>query len=418
VRAFTVAAVVLAVVASACTDPATVPAETTALTSPFTGSPQATDRLLAELDLEGLSRPAARLRELDFLEPVPVQILEDAAYRTRIDQLAAAPLEITPDLQSSWLRLLGVLPPGTNTYAATSRLLQTSVAFYDHEEGRVLVRAGAGIDPYVESVVVHELVHALQHQHFGRADPLLLDGDSGYVYAALTEGDAERVTRRFIGELSPADEFSYEEGRLGASEDAVAIVDSTPFYLHETLARPVGDGVRFLQGVPYDRVNEYFSDLAGLTSLPRSSEEILIPGADLERPEITLPELLVPEYRPLPIEGTLGVGPLRILLRQTGDFERAERAVTGWANDRLDIRVSGDDVVFTYLFAGDGAADATELAASFVAVLEMARVPVGSVRVEENRVLVLAASDPSVEDRLEELYGTFGEEVFLVELTG
>ncbi|NNF88844.1 MAG: hypothetical protein HKM97_09970, partial [Acidimicrobiia bacterium] len=168
-RSITVAIVVLAVITSACSGSSTVPAETTALTTPFTGSPGATERLLTELDLEGLSRPVSRLRELEFLEPVPVQILEDAAFRVRVNELTAAPPGITPDLQSSWLRLLGLLPAGTNTYAATSRLLQTSVAFYDYEEGRILVRAGAGVDPYVESVVVHELVHALQHQHFGRA---------------------------------------------------------------------------------------------------------------------------------------------------------------------------------------------------------------------------------------------------------
>ena len=414
-RAFTIMAVVLAAAASACTDSPAVPAETTALTSPFTGSPRANERLFAELDLEGLSRPVSRLRQLEFLEPVPVQILDDVDYRARVNELAAAPLDITPDLQSSWLRLLGVLPPGTNTYAATSRLLQTSVAFYDHEEGQVLVRARAGVDPYVESVVVHELVHALQHQHFGRVDPMLLDGDLGYVYAALTEGDAERVTRRFIGELSLSDEFAYEEGRLAATEEAIAILDSTPFYLRETLAQPAVAGVRFLQGMPYETVNGFFSDLGELSSLPQTSEQILVPGADFVRPEINLSPVLVLPYQRLPLESTLGVGRLRVLLRRVADTVTAEAAVTGWANDELDIRVAGDDVIFAYLFAGDTGDDAAELADSFGALLEgsLAADAYGSVRINGNEALILAASDGSVRDRLDEIYGNFGDEVFV-----
>ncbi|MBT8163934.1 MAG: hypothetical protein HKP18_08320 [Acidimicrobiia bacterium] len=414
-RAITVAIVVLAVITSACSGSSTVPAETTALTTPFTGSPGATERLLTELDLEGLSRPVSRLRELEFLEPVPVQILEDAAFRVRVNELTAAPPGITPDLQSSWLRLLGLLPAGTNTYAATSRLLQTSVAFYDYEEGRILVRAGAGVDPYVESVVVHELVHALQHQHFGRADPMLLDGDLGYVYTALVEGDAERVARRFIGELRQADEFAFEEGRLTATEEAIAILDSTPFYLLGSLAQPAADGVRFLQGVDYETVNGFFADLDGLSSLPQSSEEILMPKADLVRPDINLSPVLVLPYERLPVESTLGAGRLRLLLGQVEDTVTAERAVTGWANDRLDIRVSGEAVIFAYLFAGDTGNDAVELADSFGRLLEsnLARDAYGSVRISNNQVLILAASDGSVRDRLDEIYSDFGAEVFV-----
>jgi len=407
-------ALVVAVLAAACTDSPDVPAETTALTSPFTSSPQATERLLAELDLEALARPASRLRELEFLELVPVQILEDADYRERVNELAAAPLEITPHLQSSWLRLLGMLPEGVNTYAASSRVLQTTVAFYDHEQRRILVRAGAGVDPYVESVVVHELVHALQHQHFGVADALLLDGDLRYVYTALVEGDAERVSRRFIGELSQSDEGAYEAGRIGASEDAIAIVDSTPWYVLEILAQPIGDGVRFLQGVNYERVNELFADLEGLSSIPQSSEEMLFRDADLARPEITLGPVTVLPYQRLPIEGTLGVGRLRILLRQVVDFEEVDRAITGWANDRLDIRVSGDDVIFAYLFAGDEPGDALDLANAFQKLLETNLAPdaYGSVRLNADTALVLAASDATVRDRLDELFDGYGEEVF------
>ncbi|MDH3606936.1 MAG: hypothetical protein OER12_08065 [Acidimicrobiia bacterium] len=407
------AGALIIVAAAACTSsPST---ETTASTVPFsTPSLVVTDQLLAELDLELLARSVSRLRQLDFLQPVSVQIIADPDYQMRVAELTGGP----PDTHSRWLQLLGLLPEGVDAGTATTRLLQTSVAIYDAEANRVLVRAGAGIDPYVESVVVHELVHALQRQHFGAVDTGRLDGDLGYVYTALVDGDAERVARRFIGELSQADEFAYEEGRLNASEGAAAIRGGTPGYVFDSLSQPGGDGVRFLQGLDYQTVDGFFADLTELTSLPVSSEAMIIPEADTEIPTLELPRLSLPSYQPVQGEGTLGVGRLRILLGQVLEGQLANPAVLGWAADRLEVHASGEDVVLAYVFLGDRAEDAQELAAAFQSLLDNTLVPgaYGSVRVSDRQVLVLAASDSSQEAELDEIYGDFGDEVFLVPL--
>ena len=124
-------ALVIALLTASCTSGSSDPTSSTS-TVPFPPPPSLeTDRVLAELDLEALASPVSRLRQLDFLKPVEVRIVEDAAYRTRVNELTAAPLDLTPDLQSSWLRLLGLMPEGTNIYSATTRFLQTTVAMYD-----------------------------------------------------------------------------------------------------------------------------------------------------------------------------------------------------------------------------------------------------------------------------------------------
>lgn len=412
-------ALALALISVACSSSRSDPAPTTPPPAPTsTLSPVVTDRLLAELDLELLAGPVSNLRGLEFLEPVPVQIIDDGDYRERVDQLAAAPLDIDVDRQGSWLRLLGLLPEGDDIYAATGRLLQTTVAIYDAPQNRILVRAGAGVDLFVESVVVHELVHALQIQHFGTPGTVPLDGDLGYVYKAIIEGDADRITRRFLEGLGRQENGRYEEGRLAAAEDATAVRAATPRFVLDGLTQPTMDGRAFLADADNATVDAYLADLESLASLPPTSEEFVVEGADLEPRAVTLRPPTLPGYEALPIEGTLGAGRLRLMLQQAVTGELLGRAIIGWGADELAIRVAGDDLVAAYAYRGETDEDAQELAAAFRLLLDtsLRDNAYASVRVMEDQVLVLTATDPSTQERLDELYGSFGEEVFFVEL--
>jgi hypothetical protein len=411
-------ALVLALLAAACTSAEGNPTTTTSSLAGGTLEPIDTDRLLVELELESLARITSNLRGLDFVEPVQVQILDDDDYRRRVDELVAAPLDIDPDQAASWLQLLGALPAETNEYAARGRMLQTTAAFFDPEASAVLVRAGAGIDPYVESAIVHEMVHALQIQNFGRPGTRLLDGDRGYVYEAITEGDAQRITNRFIDSFGSDEEFGYEEGLVVAAEDATVIRAATPPFVLDGLRQPAEDGVRFLRGRGNEEVDLFFSDLANMAGLPPSSEAILLPGGDLDPQPVRVRQATVPPYEPLPTEGTLGVGRLRLLLQRVVDADLLEAALVGWGGDHLDVRVHGDHVIFAYAFRGEQPEDAQELAAAFRLLLDtrLAGGAYGSVRVSDDTALVLAASDPGVKEHLDELFDDYGEEVFFVEL--
>jgi hypothetical protein len=405
---------------AACTSTAQ---ETTTTTLPIPSDsivPEVSDRLLAELSLESLALVAASLRQLEFVVPVQVEILDDDDYRRRVDELAAVTRGIDPDRAASWLQLLGALPPDMNEYTARSRLLATTVAFYDPEASRVLVRAGAGIDPFVESAVVHEMVHALQVQNFGGPVGLPIDGDLGYVAAAIVEGDARRITQQFIGSLTTEDEFRYEDGRLTAAEDAIAIRGSTPPFVLDGLQQPAGDGSQFLRGLSNAEVDQYLADLTDMAAPSPSSEQLLIAGADLEPLRVAVPPLVVPEYELLPVQPTLGVGMLRLLLQRVVDPDLLEAVLIGWGGDHREVLVDGDDVIFAYTYRGEQPTDAQELAAAFRLLLDTQLADGGhaSVRVAGDSALVLAASDPGVKDRLDEMFDGFGEEVFLVQLGG
>lgn len=380
--------------------------------------PAASDRLLDEISLEPLALVASSLRQLEFVTPLQVGILDDEDYARRVTELTAPPLDVDPDRDSAWLQLLGALPAGVNEPSARSRFLATTVAFYDEDASRVLVRAGAGIDPYVESVVVHEMVRALQAQNFGSTRRAPLDGDRAYVHAAIRDGDARRITQQFIGSLSTQDEFAYEDGRLAAAEDATAIRGSTPAFVLDGLQLPAEDGSQFLRGLTNAEVDQYLADLSEPALAAPSSEELLITNAGLEPLPVTLARPDVDGYEALPRESSLGVGVLRMLLWRVIDPDSLEAALVGWGGDDHTVLVNADHVIFAYAYRGEGAEDARELAAAF-RVLFDTRLPdaaYASVRVNGDSVLVLAASDPAVSERLDELYAGFGEEVFLVEL--
>lgn len=407
--------VAVALSAGACDRTATAPSTTPAAVTSSSLAPVISDRLSAELELENLAGRVEDLRELEFLQPVTVQIIDDDEFRARAGARAAPPVDVDADQAAGWLRLLGVLPPDTTVYGATSRLLQTAAALHEPATNSILVRAGAGLDTYVEAAIVHEMVHALQHQHFG-SPQLPVVGEAAYVYRALSEGDAQRITELFVSQLDAAARDSYEEGARTAAEDATAIRASTPPYVLDLLTLPVSYGARFLTS--NRQADTQLAAFAAGDAV--SSEQLIVTGADPERLEPDLPPVTVLPYEPLFTVETLGAGTLQLLFRQVIVEGLAGTAIVGWGGDAVDILVNGSDVILVYAFRGETPADAEEVAAAFRLLLDnrLTGGTYASVRVNDDTALVLAASDPTIAPRLDELFEDFGEEVFVVELGG
>lgn len=404
-------ALAFAILAAACTG---TEGTTTTLTDTTAGAalePIETERLLDEIELESLASLVAGLRGLEFIRPIRVEIVDRDAFVARTNEILDEPGG-SPD--STWLRLIGALPGDNDLSLATARLLASSVAILDAANDRVLVRADAGTGPFVESVVVHEMVHALHFQHFGLDPaPAPAANEESYVARALAEGDARRITQRFLRSLSQRDRGRYEAGRLGAAEDATAIRASTPQFVLDLLTLPTDDGLRFVQIADDATVDDYLTNTAAVTS-----EELIIAGADVEPVPVDLPPIEIEGYEPS-IDGSgLGVGNLRLLLRTVLNDDQLGAALVGWGGDTVEVRRRDDDVVFAYRYRGEREEDAQELAAGFRLLLDL-RLTDGayaSVRVLDDSVLVLMASDPSVSDQLDRLYSELGEEVFLVQL--
>jgi hypothetical protein len=360
-----------------------------------TGLPDGVVPLEAALDerVHGLVERAEKLRGLRALSSVRAGTLSEAALQA---QMTSA---IHEHLDSDQLRALelglkafGLIPEAMNLGRYLPDLMTSQVAgYYDSERKYLaLVRrpapAGGGSSPhsaeaFEDLVVVHELVHALQDQHFDlqrfeRTDPTT---DESTALTALVEGDATLV---MMFDAAGAD-FSFPPGfeqLLEKALDNPALFDSAdlpggeamreaPPFLRDSLLFSYLKGVLFAFKVR-QAGGQSLLDYAFATDPPRSTEQVLHaekwhgdrddpidlklpdPGAGLSR----LAERSGGEM------GELGV---YLLLRETlGDAQRAGRAAAGWGGDRFEVYAGAGERRLVWLLDWDTERDAGEFAAA------------------------------------------------------
>jgi len=419
---FVACALAVALVAGACdgrtgsstTRPSTtsVPTSTSASARPATTAPgpaptQTTvdDTVAAAIraKIDDLILKAQQIRGLAFLEPVEVILLDDADYQVRIIELLAEELtEEEVDAQTAIFRLLGVIGPEADLRDTYDTLFSTGTGgFYDPDTNELVVRVdGEELGPQSASVVVHELTHALQDQHFGLLDSSEdLEGDLAYVATAVIEGDALLRELTYIENLETSERLAWAAEYSASLAEVEAIQADLPGYLVSSLQAPYLDGFFFHQRVGLDRVDDLFDDL------PESSEQILDYDKylDDEQPlPVDLPELELDGYETY-LDSSMGQKDLELLLSEVIGQKQAEVAAAGWGGDRIRIYNRGrDDAVFVLAYRGDSTADAAELVAAFREYQE-AMVPSDSFSLIESdgaEVLVVFASDNTLNSQL------------------
>src|SRR5438270_807934 len=118
------------------------------------------------------------------------------------------------------------LPPrrgGTVTGLSTvGKSWRTGAAIAIAVAVAVVLAGGVAPTPYVKFVLVHELTHALDDQHFGLDRPTLGDDESA-AFDALVEGSAVAVERRWLDSRPPAerDAISAEDADTGPVQGSV-----------------------------------------------------------------------------------------------------------------------------------------------------------------------------------------------------
>jgi hypothetical protein len=239
-----------------------------------------------------------------------------------------------------------------------------------------------------DTVIIHELVHALQDQHFGLdrfkgdEDPL---SDAAAARDALVEGDATVAMFGFLLGIRIEDDPEAAEGvlrSLGAAGQAAAALGSeglaeAPVWLRESLLFSYVEGAAFCLDLLKTGGHELLDH--AYKAPPLSTEQILHPekwhGRRRDDPvRLAWPDLgaTLPGYRKL-IEGELGERDVRLLLRESlrdGDAEqdkerrRAEAAAAGWGGDRFAVYTKGRTRLLVWITEWDAAAEAGEFAAA------------------------------------------------------
>jgi hypothetical protein len=286
--------------------------------------------------IDQVARQVSELRGLEILEDLDVNLMTEDELRAFIeDELVVDPFEI----ELLWmLRLIE-----DREFDFEDMLIDMQVqeiqGFYIPETGELFVIAeDENLSPLKRVFLAHEIVHALQDQHFdlSRLEEYLPDRDRSMALRAMIEGDAVLTQELYVQEyLTTREQIEYLREafgllQLGRPDESM---DQVPRYLEETLYFPYSAGLRFIMHAfdgDFGVVDEILQDP------PQSTQQIMNAGAYLAG-EIDDP--IQPDMPPIlerlhedweaVIDGSLGVLDLTIMLEENG-VEPADDAFDGW----------------------------------------------------------------------------------------
>ena len=315
-----------------------------------------TQEELEEL-VERIQEEVADLRELEWKHPVPVQVADRATvekYLTERMDAMDSPEEFAASERIA--KLLGLIPADRDLKELLVSFLDDQAGgFYDPISKGFYLMEGIG-GAMAETIIAHELVHALDDQHFD-LDELLIarkdDTDAAAALHAVMEGGALAIQNAWMMEFMDLERMMAASAE--AAEQSSTMLES-PEYLWKPLMASYMQGAQFVShpdggGGAMGKLDT--DDLnAAFQNPPTSTEQVLHPELywDLEEPQ--QPGTLELESRPgagyrLAMEDTFGEIALHVLV----DPERDRRdidpmmlmvgmrftgpATEGWEADRV-----------------------------------------------------------------------------------
>lgn len=302
---------------------------------------------------------------LKFRQPPKVASQSSQQVRKFLMDQFARP-EVRQDLEAKigvWKRL-GVVPDSVDVIGLLTRLLtEQVVGYYDPKSKTLYVVEGrAGVER--ETVIRHELTHALQDQYVNLDSIQNIQGDDDRVEAAqaVFEGHA---TVMMIG--NAARTIAWDKARESIREARAAnpVFGAAPGFLAEGLLFPYLGGAEFVRTAMGDGV----TSAQLLAELPTSTSQVLHRDkwgprgnpADLVR--ITAPAGLKIGY-----QNSFGEFETRLALAELlGDVGRAAAAARGHDGDRFAVLAlpSGDGLAWVTVW--DTPLDAEEFAEAMAA---------------------------------------------------
>ena len=335
------------------------------------GAPEsAADTAETRLVARTLKRVSA-VRGLAALRPVPGKVLDRAALvaevRTKADtEYPKAVIE----REGKSMELLGFAPPKFDYLGELSRLLEAQLdGFYEPRNGTMYLAADLAGDA-ADLALAHELVHALQDQHYD------LKKHSGYrpgksdesmATSMLAEGDATSAMLDVMFKSQGKTALDLpEEAFTGLLANAMNFGDAakSPHLMRSTLIFPYVEGTSFVHALR--RKGGWALVDRAWRERPQTTEQVLHPA----KWEAHEPALAVPAPSGAALgegfaridEDTSGEGGLRLTFEEWVGDERGREAAAGWGGDRSGIFARGDTLADANLVVYDagprGAEDA------------------------------------------------------------
>jgi hypothetical protein len=295
-------------------------------------------------------RAVVAVRKLEALTPVKSHVIprEELAEQMKRDVLADLDPTLVQGITEN-LYALGAVP-ADHDYEQTILLILGSqlAGYYDPRDKAMFLLDDLGADGSA-ATLWHELVHALQDQHYDLRPKLKWSsgrGDSMSAVQALAEGDATSAMLDVM--LAPQGQTALDlpAGMLGKSMgviEALPELAGVPAILKRSLVAAYADGLTFVNAL---RERGGFAAVdAAWRDLPTSTEQILHPEKyeKREAPLAVAPPP-PPEAGPkrLLFLDVLGEQGLRFVFEEWMPLVSAASAATGWGGDQLAVFADGD----------------------------------------------------------------------------
>jgi hypothetical protein len=314
------------------------------------------------------------IRDLELLKPIDINYQTRQELQEWAEDVVA---DYTEDQQAADERVLlvfGLIEPGTDVGEMnTSYMSEGILGFYDPETKEMVVvlsSDGEELTANDQVTYAHEVVHALQDQHFDMLD--VYDGyetmsdDRFMALEAMTEGDASLAHQLYLIE-NPGLMEEYEKEIAG--EDYSGL-DDYPMYFIEAQAFPYIEGTLFVLDVYVEGGWEAVNDM--YQNPPTTSEQILHPEKFMEGEEAVDVVAADPLKRlgegwEVFDDNVMGEFMTDVFLRnggaRTGD---ARDASEGWGGDNYIVFGNDEETGFVWTSAWDTKDDAEEFFATLV----------------------------------------------------
>lgn len=254
---------------------------------------------------------------------------------------------------NEFLFLAGVVERDFDFERSLLSVLGTELAgFYDPKLGRMYLGAELGVNER-QATLLHELVHALQDQHYGLAEltrwrPDVSDRNSAL--HSLAEGDATStmLDGLMFGTGQTALDMP-EEALIQQIEQMQGVDPAVPELVKRSVVAPYVDGLRFVNALR-KRGGWALVD-ASWREPPASTEQVLHPEKYLAR-EAVVPVPIPPPPpagpRTLLYRDIEGEQALRLLFEEWLPRAEAGRAASDWGGDRLALYSDGGGSAFSW----------------------------------------------------------------------
>src|SRR4051812_24084522 len=245
------------------------------------------------------------------------------------------------------LKKLGLVPQSFDLAKNTVDLMtEQAAAFYDYRKKKLFLMDAANGGGDQDTVLAHELAHALADQHFN-LDKYLHRGktdDSSLARMAVMEGQATwlmyEVQAQKTGQsltTSPSIVESMSQSSDGGNSQ-FPVLSKAPLYMRESLLFPYMQGLKFQQAVVLKMGKAGFAEV--FRNPPANSQEILHPEIYLNHTPVKKPAMptiaVRSAYRVL-TGGSIGEFDHSVLIEQYTDKKEAGALSPHWRGGAFEL---------------------------------------------------------------------------------